>query len=136
MAFKAPAKPLKRGRPLTAGKGMARKALTAAAATPEQRREQDKAALQKRTLRALDKARRLAAEQGVDLSDWEDAFLTGVSERVKTYGRAFRDPDKGAMNGTLSLRQCVKLREIHTKAKGRMKDQTKDGPHDDGPHDD
>ena len=44
---------------------------------------------------------------------------------MKTYGRAFRDPDKGAMNGTLSLRQGVKLREIHKKAKGRMKDQTK-----------
>jgi hypothetical protein len=122
MAFKAPAKPLKRGQPLTAhkgmaSKGMARKPLAGKAITPEQKREQDKAALQKRTLRALDKARRLAAEQGVDLSDWEDEFLNSVSQRVRTYGRAFSDPDKGAMNGTLSLRQGVKLREIQKKAK-------------------
>lgn len=121
MAFKAPAKPLKRSQPLAA-----RKALTAKPLTSAQKREQDKAALQKRTLRALDKARRLAAEQGVDLSDWEDDFLNSVAQRVKTYGRAFRDPDKGAMNGTLSLRQGVKLREIHKKAKSQPKDVSDD----------
>lgn len=121
MAFKAPAKPLKRGQPL-----VARKALAAKPLTPEKKREQDKAALQKRTLRALDKARRLAAEQGVDLSEWEDEFLNSVAQRVKTYGRAFRDPDKGAMNGTLSLRQGVKLREIHKKAKSQPKDASDD----------
>lgn len=81
----------------------------------EQRAAQKKA-LQKSTLRLLEKARREAAERGIDLSEWESEFLDSVSERVKTYGRAFADPDKGATNGTLSVRQGVKLREIRKKA--------------------
>jgi hypothetical protein len=80
-----------------------------------------KVALQKATIRALEKARREALDAGVDLSEWESEFIEGVSERVKTYGRAFADPDKGAMNGTLSLRQGLKLKEI------RKKVQTKRG---------
>ena len=58
-----------------------------------------------------------ADRAGVDLSDWEGEFLGSVSQRVKTYGRAFADPDKGASGGTLSLRQGVKLKEIRRKAK-------------------
>ena len=71
---------------------------------------------QKATLRALEKAKREAVEKGVDLSEWENDFIDGVSERVKTYGRAFADPDKRAMSGTLSLRQGIKLKEIRKKA--------------------
>ena len=55
---------------------------------------------------------------GVNLSEWETDFIDGVSERVKTYGRAFADPDKGAPGTTLSVRQGVKLREIRKKARG------------------
>ncbi|BBF80407.1 hypothetical protein [Asticcacaulis excentricus] len=79
----------------------------------------EKKALQKRTLRALERAKKAAAEAGVDLSEWEYDFIDSVSDRVKTYGRAFADPDKGAMNGTLSLLQGVKLREIRQKVKSR-----------------
>lgn len=79
----------------------------------------EKKALQKRTLRALERAKKAAADAGVDLSEWETEFIDSVSDRVKTYGRAFADPDKGAMNGTLSLLQGVKLREIRQKVKKR-----------------
>ncbi|MDI7774283.1 hypothetical protein [Asticcacaulis sp. EMRT-3] len=136
MAFKAktPAAGMRRSQPLTSKSGLqsktslqsktglsAKSGLQTQAVTPEERRAQEKKALQKRTLRALDKARQAAAEQGVELSEWEDAFIDSVSERVKTYGRAFADPDKGAMNGTLSLRQGIKLREIRQKADKKEK---------------
>ena len=59
-----------------------------------------------------------AAKTGVDLSEWEGEFLGSVEERVKTYGRAFGDPEKGAMGEALSVLQTVKLKEITAKAKG------------------
>ncbi|MGZ3305605.1 MAG: hypothetical protein ACXU8U_07060 [Asticcacaulis sp.] len=121
MAFKAKtpgkgmgrSKPLQSKTPMKAGSGFKPPSLSPA----EQRKAQQKS-LQKTTLQALEKARQEAAERGVDLSQWEDEFLSGVAERVQTYGRAFADPDKGAAGGTLSLRQGLKLREIRKKAAG------------------
>lgn len=52
------------------------------------------------------------------LSDWEGEFLQSVSERVKTHGRAFADPEKGAPGQALSAMQGRKLKEITKKAKG------------------
>ena len=69
-------------------------------------------------LRALQKAERTAAREGVELSSWEGEFLTDVADRVKTYGRAFADPDKGDPGQALSQRQALKLRQITAKAKG------------------
>ena len=69
-------------------------------------------------LRALKKAERTAAREGVELSTWEGEFLTDVADRVKTYGRAFADPDKGDAGQALSQRQALKLRQITSKAKG------------------
>ena len=54
----------------------------------------------------------------MQLSDWEDEFLGSVSDRVKTYGRAFADPEKGAPGQSLSAMQARKLKEIAKKAKG------------------
>jgi len=54
----------------------------------------------------------------VELSAWEGEFLTDVAGRVKTYGRAFADPDKGDPGQALSQRQALKLRQITAKAKG------------------
>ena len=99
-------------KPMSAGKP-APKSLP----SPAEQRAAQKKALQASTLRLLEKARREAVERGVDLSEWESEFLESVSERVKTYGRAFADPDKGATGGTLSVRQGVKLKEIRRKAK-------------------
>ncbi len=70
-------------------------------------------------MNALRRARRAVARTGVDLSDWEGEFLGSVEARVKTYGRAFADPEKGAAGAALSLMQAVKLGEISAKAKGR-----------------
>jgi Zn-dependent oligopeptidase len=68
-------------------------------------------------LNALRKARRAAERAGVELSDWEDEFIASVSDRVKTYGRAFGDPEKGDPSAPLSVLQAVKLKEISAKTK-------------------
>ena len=72
-------------------------------------------------LNALKRAQRTASKAGVELSDWEGEFLGSVAERVKTYGRAFGDPEKGAPGQALSALQNVKLKEIIAKAKGEPK---------------
>jgi hypothetical protein len=69
-------------------------------------------------LNALRRAKRAAALAGVTLSDWEGEFLGSVEERIKTFGRAFGDPEKGAPGQALSALQAVKLKEISIKAKG------------------
>ena len=70
-------------------------------------------------LRALERARRAAAQTGADLSEWEGEFLGSVEQRVSTYGRAFADPAKGGPGESLSALQQVKLKEITRKAKGQ-----------------
>lgn len=78
-------------------------------------------AAQRSALNALKRARRAADKAGLDLSDWEGEFLRSVSERVRTHGRAFGDPEKGAPGQALSALQSVKLKEIAAKASGREK---------------
>jgi hypothetical protein len=77
-----------------------------------------RAAAKRAALNALKRARRAAERTGAKLSDWEGEFLGSVEDRVKTYGRAFADPEKGAPGDTLSALQRVKLKEIAAKAKG------------------
>ncbi len=72
-------------------------------------------------LNALRRARRAAERAGVKLSDWEGEFLGSVEERVKNFGRAFADPEKGARGQALSALQNVKLKEIVSKTKGKDK---------------
>jgi hypothetical protein len=79
-------------------------------------------------LNALRRARRAADRAGVELSDWEGEFLGSVEDRVKTYGRAFGDPEKGAAGAALSQRQGVKLKEIAAKAKDRIRRARQDPP--------
>lgn len=69
-------------------------------------------------LNALRRARRQAERAGVKLSDWEGDFLGSVEDRLKTFGRAFGDPEKGGAGEALSALQRVKLKEIAGKAKG------------------
>jgi hypothetical protein len=57
----------------------------------------------------------------VALSEWEGEFLGSVEERIKTFGRAFGDPEKGAAGEALSMLQTVKLKEISAKAKGEAR---------------
>ncbi|MBU1377520.1 MAG: hypothetical protein KKE02_12880 [Alphaproteobacteria bacterium] len=84
--------------------------------------EARKAAAKRAALNALKRARRTADKAGIELSDWEGEFLTEVADRVKTYGRAFGDPEKGAAGQALSVLQTVKLKEIAAKAKGEKKE--------------
>ncbi|MDZ4374577.1 MAG: hypothetical protein U1C74_24585 [Phenylobacterium sp.] len=80
-----------------------------------------RAAAKRAALNALRRARRTAEKAGVELSDWEGEFLGSVTDRVKTYGRAFGDPEKGAPGQALSAMQHLKLKEIAAKAKGEKK---------------
>lgn len=80
-----------------------------------------KAQAKRAALNALKRVRRQADRADVKLSDWEGEFLGSVEERVKTYGRAFGDPEKGAAGEALSVMQAVKLKEIAAKAKGEKK---------------
>lgn len=80
-----------------------------------------KAQAKRAALNALRRARRKAERAGVKLSDWEGEFLGSVEDRLKTFGRAFGDPEKGAPGEALSLMQHVKLKEIAAKAGGEKK---------------
>jgi hypothetical protein len=82
-------------------------------------------AAKRQALNALAKARRIAARTGVALSEWEGEFLGSVEDRVKTFGRAFGDPEKGGPGMALSTLQSVKLKEIVVKAKGEKKPMTR-----------
>ena len=126
MAFKSktPSKGMSRSKPIKAKVSLQTKSpFTTKPASALDLFKAQKVALQRSTIRNLERARREAAEAGVVLSEWETEFIDGVTERVKAYGRAFADPDKGAINGTLSLRQGVKLREIRKKAQDKTKKQ-------------
>ncbi|HEY0599914.1 hypothetical protein [Brevundimonas sp.] len=80
--------------------------------------EVERKAAQRAALNALRRARRSAEKAGVSLSEWEGEFLDSVSERVKTHGRAFGDPELGAPGQALSSMQGRKLKEIAAKARG------------------
>lgn len=80
--------------------------------------EQQREAAKRAALNALKRARRSAEKAGVSLSEWEGEFLDSVSDRVKTHGRAFADPEKGAPGQALSAMQGRKLKEITAKANG------------------
>ena len=82
-------------------------------------RPDPKAQAKRSALNALRRAKRMADRAGVELSEWEGEFLGSVEQRVKSYGRAFGDPEKGAPGQALSALQAVKLREISAKASGK-----------------
>ena len=84
-----------------------------------------KAQAKRAALNALKRARRQADRAGVKLSDWEGEFLGSVEDRLKTFGRAFGDPEKGAPGQALSALQQVKLKEIAGKAKGEKRGKRK-----------
>ena len=77
---------------------------------------EQKAQAQRAALNALKRARRTADKAGIELSDWEGEFLGSVADRLKTYGRAFGDPEKGGRDQALSVNQHIKLKEITAKA--------------------
>jgi hypothetical protein len=90
--------------------------------SPLDRARAAKEAAKRAALNALKKARRTAVREGVELSDWEGEFLGSIEDRIKTYGRAFADPEKGAAGAPLSMMQGRKLREITDKASGKPRE--------------
>jgi hypothetical protein len=79
-------------------------------------------ALTKRAIAALKRAADKANATPEGLSDWEAEFLTSLDTRLKTYGSAFADPDKGQLSAPLSLRQGLKVRQISKKGEVTAKD--------------
>ncbi len=81
------------------------------------KREVDK----RKTTKALRKLRRVAErateEGGPGLTTWEKDFVEGVTERLETYGSAFRDPSKGRLEEALSARQAQITRVIDKKSR-------------------
>ena len=63
--------------------------------SPADRFAAERAAAKRAAINALKRARRKADKAGIELSEWEGEFLGSVEDRVKTYGRAFGDPEKG-----------------------------------------
>lgn len=55
----------------------------------------------------------------VELTDWEDEFMSSIEERLNTFGSAYADPSLGAEGEALSTLQLAKLKEIEKKAKGK-----------------
>ncbi|AQR61141.1 hypothetical protein BZG35_05330 [Brevundimonas sp. LM2] len=80
--------------------------------------EAEREAARRKALNALKRAKRAADKAGIALSEWEGEFIEGVTDRIKTYGRAFGDPEKGAPGQALSSMQGRKLKEITSKANG------------------
>jgi hypothetical protein len=89
------------------------------AKSPRERLEAERARAKRAALRALKRAKEAAETEKVELSTWEGEFLGSVETRVARYGRAFRDPAKGAAAAALSMLQTQKLKEIAGKAKAR-----------------
>jgi hypothetical protein len=72
----------------------------------------------KRARSYINRVKKQSATNNIELSEWEDEFLSSIDERLGKYGKAFNDPDLGAMNAPLSLRQGLKLKQIRKKSLG------------------
>ena len=55
----------------------------------------------------------------VELSEWEEDFLSSVEERLNEFGSAYANPELGREGEALSNLQIQKLKEIEKKAKGK-----------------
>lgn len=78
-----------------------------------------KAAVERAIAKAEDENPDAAEAARVELTEWEDAFMASIEERLNTFGSAFADPSLGAEGEALSTLQLAKLKEIEKKAKGK-----------------
>lgn len=76
-----------------------------------------KAAVERAIAKAEDPDAAEAAR--VELTDWEDEFMSSVEERLNTFGSAYADPSLGSEGEALSRLQLAKLKEIEKKAQGK-----------------
>ncbi|WP_240008522.1 hypothetical protein [Pseudaquidulcibacter saccharophilus] len=72
----------------------------------------------KRARSYINRVKKQSASNNIELTEWEGEFLSSIDERLEKYGKAFNDPDLGAMNAPLSLRQGLKLKQIRKKSLG------------------
>jgi hypothetical protein len=85
-------------------------------------REVDKRKTSKALRRLKRAAERAEAGEGASpLNDWEKEFVAGVTQRLETYGSAFRDPSKGHLEEALSARQTQVTRAIEKKTQPKRK---------------
>ena len=85
-------------------------------------REVDKRKTSKALRRLKRAAERAEAGEGASpLNDWEREFVAGVTQRLETYGSAFRDPSKGHLEEALSARQTQVTRAIEKKTQPKRK---------------
>ena len=73
----------------------------------------------KRARRLIGRVKKQFAGNDIEMTEWEDEFLDSLDARLGKYGKAFCDPDLGAMNAPLSLRQGLKLIELKKKSVGK-----------------
>lgn len=78
-----------------------------------------KAAVERAIAKAEDDNPDAAEAARVELTDWEDEFMSSIEERLNTFGSAYADPSLGAEGEALSTLQLAKLKEIEKKAKGK-----------------
>lgn len=78
-----------------------------------------KAAVERAIAKAEDDNPDAAEAARVELTDWEDEFMSSIEERLNTFGSAYADPSLGADGEALSTLQLAKLKEIEKKAKGK-----------------
>lgn len=78
-----------------------------------------KAAVERAIAKAEDDNPDAAEAARIELTDWEDDFMSSIEERLNTFGSAYADPSLGADGEALSTLQLAKLKEIEKKAKGK-----------------
>jgi hypothetical protein len=78
-----------------------------------------KAAVERAIAKAEDDNPDAAEAARIELTDWEDEFMSSIEERLNTFGSAYADPSLGAEGEALSTLQLAKLKEIEKKAKGK-----------------
>lgn len=78
-----------------------------------------KAAVERAIAKAEDDNPDAAEAARIELTDWEDEFMSSIEERLNTFGSAYADPSLGADGEALSTLQLAKLKEIEKKAKGK-----------------
>lgn len=75
----------------------------------------------RRSIRRIEKLMALAAGGEGLTTGWEEGFLADVEQRLKTYGRAFADPEKGSLDLATSVKQSFKIRQIAGSMKRKLK---------------
>ncbi|MDK9702395.1 MAG: hypothetical protein OEL20_04595 [Sulfuritalea sp.] len=81
------------------------------------RQERTKTPATKKTLRRLERLLKAAHDNEGSTTPWESEFLADVKTRIERYGRAFGNPELGNLNAPVSVRQALKLRQVHRSIK-------------------